>query len=229
MEELIFAGNKYISSKRASKITGYTTDYIGQMCRGEKLDCRLVGRNWYINQKDVMEHRKNFKKEQNPNLNNNFNKKSFYYKKIDFEPMYYSYDNRDIKLNINKPSQEQEIENMYRQQEESDKIYNEDIIPIKIVRQNKPIKTYHDKSIIPVIKQSIVKKQSLAPQVSRFALKKGSLGFPLAKVTMGIAFLFFIALTVGTAMLEQKLSYVSSDVDVLKITLQVAGVGIWFK
>lgn len=228
MEELIFAGNKYISSKRASKITGYTTDYIGQMCRGEKLDCRLVGRNWYINEKDIVVHKKNFKKEQSINLNNNFNKESLGYRKIDFEPMYYSYDNRDTKLNINKFIQKQEVESASKQKEQ-DRAYNKDTVPIKIVRQNKPIKIYQDRTIMPAIKQSIVKKHALAPQVSRFALQKRSLGLSLAKITIGVAFLLFIAFTTGTIILEQKLSYVSSDKDVFKITLQVANIATWFK
>lgn len=219
MEELIFAGNKYISSKRASKIAGYTTDYVGQMCRGEKLDCRLVGRNWYINEKDVIEHRKNFKKEQSIDLNNNSNKEELNYKKIDFEPMYYSYDDRNVKPSINKALQK--AENIFKQ-EENDKVYNEDIAPIKIIKQNKPIKIYQDRSIIPVIKQNIIRRQT-------FALQKKNPSFSLAKVIISTVFLLFIVFTIGTIILEQKLSYISFNKDVLKTTLQVASVSTWFK
>jgi hypothetical protein len=37
----------------------YTTDYLGQLCRGKKIDARLVGRAWYINLDSLLEHRAN--------------------------------------------------------------------------------------------------------------------------------------------------------------------------
>ena len=98
MDELIFAGNKYISSKRAAKFTGYAADYIGQMCRGGNMDCRLVGRNWYIKETDVIEQRKSFKKEQGVQIHNRIA-----YKKYELEdPVYYIDDNRPNNLEINK-------------------------------------------------------------------------------------------------------------------------------
>ncbi len=57
MDELIFNNKKYISSKRAGQLTGYTTDYVGQLCRDEKVDARLVGRNWYIEECSIVEHK----------------------------------------------------------------------------------------------------------------------------------------------------------------------------
>jgi len=64
MEELFFKGQRFISSKRASEITGYTKDYIGQLCRAEKIDARLVGRNWYVSEESVVKHRGGDAKEQ---------------------------------------------------------------------------------------------------------------------------------------------------------------------
>lgn len=57
MDELYFKGVRFISSKRASEITGYTKDYIGQLCRAEKIDSRLVGRNWYVNERSIYTYR----------------------------------------------------------------------------------------------------------------------------------------------------------------------------
>lgn len=54
--ELIFEGKKYISAKRASQITGYNSDYIGQLCRKGSLECRLVGRSWFVEEKSLSEH-----------------------------------------------------------------------------------------------------------------------------------------------------------------------------
>lgn len=49
-------GVDYISSRRAAKIMGYTQDYIGQLCRGGKIEARQVGRGWYIPELVVLEN-----------------------------------------------------------------------------------------------------------------------------------------------------------------------------
>lgn len=49
-------GINYISSKRAAKIMGYTQDYIGQLCRGGKIEARQVGRGWYIPESIVLKN-----------------------------------------------------------------------------------------------------------------------------------------------------------------------------
>ncbi len=48
MDELILDDKKYLSSKRAAKVTGYAKDYVGQLCREGRVEARLVGRNWYL-------------------------------------------------------------------------------------------------------------------------------------------------------------------------------------
>ncbi len=57
MDELTLNGEKYISSKRAAKITGYTKDYVGQLCREGKIIAQLVGRNWYVSEVSIHKHR----------------------------------------------------------------------------------------------------------------------------------------------------------------------------
>ena len=47
-QEFFFNGKKYLSSKKAAKLTGYTHDYIGQLCRAKKVDGKLVGRTRYV-------------------------------------------------------------------------------------------------------------------------------------------------------------------------------------
>ena len=39
---------KYLSSKEAGAVGGYTHDYIGKLCRGGALSCRRVGRVWLV-------------------------------------------------------------------------------------------------------------------------------------------------------------------------------------
>lgn len=57
MKELVLNGRTYLSTKRAAEITGYTTDYVGQLARGGKIDAQLVGRNWYIDEDSITKHK----------------------------------------------------------------------------------------------------------------------------------------------------------------------------
>jgi hypothetical protein len=57
MDELILDSKKYLSSKHAAKVTGYAKDYVGQLCREGRVDARLVGRNWYVLESSILEHR----------------------------------------------------------------------------------------------------------------------------------------------------------------------------
>lgn len=55
--DLYFNGKQYISSSRAAKIGGYVNDYIGQLCRDGKLECRMVGRSWYVSLESLISHK----------------------------------------------------------------------------------------------------------------------------------------------------------------------------
>ena len=57
MDEILIEEKKYISSKRAAKITGYAKDYIGQLCREGRVPARLVGRSWYVLESAIQDHR----------------------------------------------------------------------------------------------------------------------------------------------------------------------------
>lgn len=57
MDELLIDDRKYVSSKRAAKITGYAKDYIGQLCREGRVPARLVGRSWYVLESAITDHR----------------------------------------------------------------------------------------------------------------------------------------------------------------------------
>jgi hypothetical protein len=67
MDELLIKDQKYISSKRASELTGYAKDYIGQLCREGRVEARLVGRSWYVREAGIKDHRFG-NEEQAPNL-----------------------------------------------------------------------------------------------------------------------------------------------------------------
>ena len=57
MDEILIEDKKYISSKRAAKVTGYAKDYIGQLCREGRVPARLVGRSWYVLETALQDHR----------------------------------------------------------------------------------------------------------------------------------------------------------------------------
>ena len=52
-------GKKFISARRAAENFGYTSDYVGQLCRAKKINARLVGRSWYVLEKDLIDHKNN--------------------------------------------------------------------------------------------------------------------------------------------------------------------------
>ena len=56
-DSFIFEGKKYISARRASEISGYASDYVGQLCRASKLDCRMVGRSWFVTEESLHLHK----------------------------------------------------------------------------------------------------------------------------------------------------------------------------
>jgi hypothetical protein len=67
--KVVFKGQKYISARRASEISGYNSDYLGQLCRGEKLHCRAVKGIWFIKENSLLEHIKtNSRKKTSPLL-----------------------------------------------------------------------------------------------------------------------------------------------------------------
>src|SRR3989344_7780342 len=47
---------KLISARQASEISGYATDYIGQLCRLGKLECSRIGRSWFVSEESLFEH-----------------------------------------------------------------------------------------------------------------------------------------------------------------------------
>lgn len=56
-DSLILQDKKYISAKRAHELFGYSTDYVGQLCRAGKLDCKMVGRSWFVEEQSIIQYR----------------------------------------------------------------------------------------------------------------------------------------------------------------------------
>lgn len=57
MEVISIDGVEYIRASQLAKRFKYTSDYIGQLCRGGKVDAKLVGRTWYVNPDSLDGHK----------------------------------------------------------------------------------------------------------------------------------------------------------------------------
>jgi hypothetical protein len=54
VSDIFFENKKYFSVKDASALTGYSKDYIGQLCRSNKIVSRRVGRVWYVEEESLL-------------------------------------------------------------------------------------------------------------------------------------------------------------------------------
>lgn len=61
MDDVLIGGKKLISVSRAREMSGYTADYIGQLCRGNKISCKSISGQWYVDETSLNVHVKNNK------------------------------------------------------------------------------------------------------------------------------------------------------------------------
>ncbi|MFZ2522094.1 MAG: helix-turn-helix domain-containing protein, partial [Minisyncoccia bacterium] len=55
--DLFFENKKFITSKQASKLTGYSKDYIGQLSRSQKIESRRIGHTWYVCEESLLNYK----------------------------------------------------------------------------------------------------------------------------------------------------------------------------
>lgn len=58
MKTVVLDGVQYTKASVIAEQFKYTSDYIGQLCRAKKIDARLVGRTWFVNEESLVEHKK---------------------------------------------------------------------------------------------------------------------------------------------------------------------------
>jgi hypothetical protein len=56
-DALILEHKTYISARRAAEITGYTSDYVGQLCRAGKIESKIVARSWFVLEESLLKHK----------------------------------------------------------------------------------------------------------------------------------------------------------------------------
>lgn len=57
MKSIQINGKNYVKARDLAEDLGYTTDYVGQLCRGGKVDAELVGRTWYVDPDSLHSHK----------------------------------------------------------------------------------------------------------------------------------------------------------------------------
>ena len=57
MDEVTLDKKKYIKASTIAKHLGYTSDYVGQLCRSGKVDAQLVGRSWFVAEDSLREYK----------------------------------------------------------------------------------------------------------------------------------------------------------------------------
>jgi len=53
MNDVVVDNEKLVSTTRASEFSGYSKDYVGQLCREDKLICRRISGHWYVSEDSV--------------------------------------------------------------------------------------------------------------------------------------------------------------------------------
>lgn len=57
MSDVTVGGEKLVSTSRAAELSGYSKDYIGQLCRGGKLECRRISGHWYVDEGSLQQYK----------------------------------------------------------------------------------------------------------------------------------------------------------------------------
>ncbi len=63
MKEVNIKGKKYIRTAAASKMFGYSQDYLGQLSRQGRIDAKRVGRTWFVHPPSIEQHQKDIEDE----------------------------------------------------------------------------------------------------------------------------------------------------------------------
>lgn len=57
MDSVTLDGKIYLKATKAAVLVGYTSDYIGQLCRKGTLDAIVLGKTWYVREESLLAHK----------------------------------------------------------------------------------------------------------------------------------------------------------------------------
>lgn len=58
MDVLALEGKNYVKSSVIARELGYTSDYVGQLCRSGKVEAKLFGKTWYVEESSIAGHKR---------------------------------------------------------------------------------------------------------------------------------------------------------------------------
>ena len=129
-------GKEYISASRASKITGYNQDYVGQLARAGKIISRQVGNRWYVDKDALLAHKEEKDallgavQSEAVGIHNKIGIKSEFSSSHDRPLLMYTSDNNDL---IPMATQRHEFSDM------NDGFAQTTMIPIRVIEREYPV------------------------------------------------------------------------------------------
>lgn len=57
MDSVTLDGKIYTKAKKAARVVGYASDYVGQLCRNGSIDARMIGKTWYVEEQSLRSHK----------------------------------------------------------------------------------------------------------------------------------------------------------------------------
>ncbi len=196
--EIVLGDQKYISSKRLSKHTHYTHDYISRLCREEKIKGKLIGRNWFVIPESLLMHEKLAKE------NNTKRGKSSYlnYKAVGKTKNTQKISERTVNNTIDKNTYGAWEALLFSKEEkkvETDNSTQNKTIPIKIIKtyiSPKHSQVYSEKGLY--FRKYRQNDLNIPPAESIFKKKKTFLGlFPFLHLRHVFFSIFTIVIVVG--------------------------------
>lgn len=58
MDTVTLDGKTYVRAVKAAEEIGYAPDYVGQLCRGGKVEAKRLGKTWYVREDALAEHKR---------------------------------------------------------------------------------------------------------------------------------------------------------------------------
>ncbi|NLE07597.1 MAG: hypothetical protein GX627_03240, partial [Parcubacteria group bacterium] len=152
---IYFKGKKFISTSEASKLTGYTGDYIGQLCRAKKVSSKLMGRSWYVCENEILEYKKNTrrapKKSKKLKNKNNISKTSGFVSKTDSDNI--SKKDKNVFSDSKRFDKKSELLNIFQKKDNV----------ISGIRDNNKVKTLYlkdERELFPILNKKFDIEQS---------------------------------------------------------------------
>lgn len=186
-------GKTYISATRASALSGYNQDYVGQLARSGKILSRQVGNRWFVEQESILAH-----KEEKDSLLAAVQAESvqLYKPNTRFdagELMTYHTENADLMPNTRSFAEDTPL------REEERATDSAVSVPIRVVSRV-------DTQVVPTVSPLRIDDMHKIPSVQRALVPRKNY-LPMRRTLAGAALTIVIVLSFGYATLRSQSAY----------------------